>query len=517
MIGGVGACAGTTYVTGFTVLQENVSDELRGRTFATLYTVVRLCLLISLTISPLWADFWDWVTEEPVHRPDRHPSVRTRYALPGVRIALWGGGLITLVAGLVAWRSIRKAERTAAASRVRRYRRSTGPIEPIRPLGLVEPSPIAEPIEPDDSRSRRAGASRRRAARGRSRAVTPRSLRGVRGWRRQREEHAGRGAWRAGCARRGIAVRETFEPGAGATGAVIRELLLHGPESIEPTAEALLMAADRAQHVAAEIEPALARGEWVVCDRYVPSSLVYQGVVRGLGVDLVEQLNAVATQGLEPDLVIVFDVTDDVAAARQGGEPDRLEREGDEFHAAVRARLPRPRAASAGGSWSTATATVDDVGERVSTTPGRAAAGRMTSARGDPSSGHGSSARTGRWRSCSAPPSARCTRTSSSGRAGRASRRRRGASPPRWSRPTATTAPGISCCAGVHPDVVEIDPPATQIRIEDAQLIIDEVSRSPIEGERKVIVRVRRRAAPPQRGRRQQAAEDARGTAAPRR
>ena len=62
-IGGVGACAGTTYVTGFTVLQENVSDELRGRTFATLYTVVRLCLLISLTISPLWADFWNWVTE----------------------------------------------------------------------------------------------------------------------------------------------------------------------------------------------------------------------------------------------------------------------------------------------------------------------------------------------------------------------------------------------------------------------------------------------------------------------
>ena len=92
-------------------------------------------------------------------------------------------------------------------------------------------------------------------------------------------------------------MHETFEPGAGATGAVIRELLLHGPETIEPTAEALLMAADRAQHVAAQIEPALARGEWVVCDRYVPSSLVYQGVVRGLGVDLVEQLSTVATRG----------------------------------------------------------------------------------------------------------------------------------------------------------------------------------------------------------------------------
>ena len=76
----------------------------------------------------------------------------------------------------------------------------------------------------------------------------------------------------------------------GPTGAVLRELLLHGPEPLAPAAEALLMAADRAQHVATEIEPALARGAWVVCDRYVPSSLVYQGVVRGLGVDVVERL-----------------------------------------------------------------------------------------------------------------------------------------------------------------------------------------------------------------------------------
>ncbi|MET0275810.1 MAG: MFS transporter, partial [Acidimicrobiia bacterium] len=58
----VGACAGTSYVTGFTVLQENVGDDMRGRIFAALYTVIRLCLLISLTISPLWSDFWDWVT-----------------------------------------------------------------------------------------------------------------------------------------------------------------------------------------------------------------------------------------------------------------------------------------------------------------------------------------------------------------------------------------------------------------------------------------------------------------------
>jgi dTMP kinase len=145
MIGGVGACAGTTYVTGFTVLQESVSDELRGRTFATLYTVVRLCLLISLTISPLWADFWDWVTENLLTNQSVSIGPYT-YSFVGVRIALWGGGIITLVAGFVAWRSIRKAERLAEATG-EPVVPEHGPIEPIRPLGLVEPSPLAEPID----------------------------------------------------------------------------------------------------------------------------------------------------------------------------------------------------------------------------------------------------------------------------------------------------------------------------------------------------------------------------------
>ena len=101
-----------------------------------------------------------------------------------------------------------------------------------------------------------------------------------------------------------------------------------------------------------------------MCDRYVPSSLVYQGVVRGLGVDLVEQLSTVATHGLEPDLVLVFDVSDAVAAARQGDEPDRLEREGVEFHAAVR-RAYRDLAPARGWVVLDGNGDLDDVGERV--------------------------------------------------------------------------------------------------------------------------------------------------------
>jgi dTMP kinase len=146
MVGAVGACAGTSYVVGFTVLQETVADELRGRIFAALYTVVRLCLLIALTISPLWADFWDWVTHQ-IFGADQAIAVGPyTYVLPGVRIALWGGGIITLVAGLVAWRSIRRAERHAAETG-EPVVSDEGPLE-FRPLGLVEPSPIAEP-EPE--------------------------------------------------------------------------------------------------------------------------------------------------------------------------------------------------------------------------------------------------------------------------------------------------------------------------------------------------------------------------------
>jgi dTMP kinase len=89
--------------------------------------------------------------------------------------------------------------------------------------------------------------------------------------------------------------------------------------------------------VAEVIRPALARGAWVLSDRHVPSSLVYQGVVRDLGVDAIEQVNAWATGGLAPDLVIVLDVSEAVAATRRPGTPDRLEREGDTFHAGVRA------------------------------------------------------------------------------------------------------------------------------------------------------------------------------------
>jgi dTMP kinase len=131
-------------------------------------------------------------------------------------------------------------------------------------------------------------------------------------------------------------VVETFEPGGTARGALLRSVLLDDDTPLDPRAELLLLAADRAQHIAELITPALARGAVVVCDRFTPSTLVYQGVARALGVDVVEAVDRFATAGVQPDIVVVLDVSDAVALARLPEARDRFERAGAEFHAAVR-------------------------------------------------------------------------------------------------------------------------------------------------------------------------------------
>ena len=130
-------------------------------------------------------------------------------------------------------------------------------------------------------------------------------------------------------------VVETFEPGATSLGRAIRAVLLDGDE-MEPLAETLLLAADRAQHVREVVIPSLQAGKVVVSDRFLPSSLAYQGVGRNVGVGTVERINVAARGGVEPHIVVVLDVPDDVAASRH--DPgDRLERAGADFHRRVRA------------------------------------------------------------------------------------------------------------------------------------------------------------------------------------
>lgn len=128
-----------------------------------------------------------------------------------------------------------------------------------------------------------------------------------------------------------VAVRE---PGGTELGEGIRALLLHGPH-MTPWAEAALYAAARAELVEEVIAPALERGADVLCDRYVDSSLAYQGIARGLGVERVLELNMPGIRGLLPDRTFVLALEADESARRVGGSPDRIEREGDEFRRRV--------------------------------------------------------------------------------------------------------------------------------------------------------------------------------------
>lgn len=133
---------------------------------------------------------------------------------------------------------------------------------------------------------------------------------------------------------RGIEHVLTREPGSGTLGKEIRRLLLE-EEHVEPRAELFLFLADRAQHVANLVRPTLTAGQWVLCDRYADSTVVYQGHARGFGLDHLRQLNNFATQGLQPDLTLLFDLDPAVGLSRRG-DLDRLDQEPLEFHQRVR-------------------------------------------------------------------------------------------------------------------------------------------------------------------------------------
>ncbi len=139
--------------------------------------------------------------------------------------------------------------------------------------------------------------------------------------------------WFESCGREVIVTRE---PGGTELGTEIRRLVQNGPEDVDARTEALLYAADRAYHVATVIRPALERGAVVLGDRYIDSSLAYQGAARSLGVDEIASLSAWATQGLYPSLTFLLDLPPEVGARRRTDAPDRMERESMDFHERVR-------------------------------------------------------------------------------------------------------------------------------------------------------------------------------------
>jgi dTMP kinase len=278
----MGVGVGLTWVTGYTMIQENVSDEFRGRTFSTLTITARMALFLTLATFPALSD-----------RIGPHfITVGGRiFDLSGTRVALYLAGLVVVFAGLVS----------------------------------------------------RRGLKRSRVARSRPLALRPRLLRpegtgvfivfeGMEGAGKGTQVELARDYLRS----RGLEVVSTREPGGTGFGDRLRETILDPTTGrVDPRAEALVFAAARAQLVATVIRPALADGKIVLCDRFVDSSVAYQGVARGLGEQDVLTLNAWATQGLFPDLVVLLHLDPEEGLARAGEDLDRIEAEDLAFHAKV--------------------------------------------------------------------------------------------------------------------------------------------------------------------------------------
>jgi len=285
----LGAFCGLAWVSGYTVLQENVVDEFRGRTFAALTTLSRMVLFLSLALFPLLAQLFSWVAN--AFGGGDFFIGGQRFDVSGPRLALWTAGLLIVAAALNTRRLLT------------RYRLSR---------------PVALSIVPKLKRPPATGAfiafeGVEGAGKGTQIAMLERYLRDAK-----------------------VPVLVTREPGGTKTGERIRDLLLDPQTgSLDARAEAMLFAAARAQTVASVIRPALAEGKVVVCDRYVDSSLAYQGSGRGLGEPDILSLNVWGTQGLFPDLVILLHIEPELGLARSGDERDRMEQEGGSFLATV--------------------------------------------------------------------------------------------------------------------------------------------------------------------------------------
>ncbi len=274
--GALGFFGGVGYSIGYALMQATTEEELRGRTFGAAYTLIRLGTLVGLGIFPLIAGA---IGEN--HIVDLFGSATL--ALPGSRVTLWLAGLLVIGGGVLSLTAVRARRISAVPSPGKR-------------------SALFIAFEGGEG----AGKSTQMAA--------------LVKWLEARGED----------------VVTTREPGGTAIGSRLREVLLDPVSSeMDPRTEALLYAADRAQHAAEVIRPALAEGKIVVSDRFIDSSLAYQGLARGLGLQQINDISAWATNGLMPDLVFYLDLEAAAGLARVGEERDRLEREDDDFHARV--------------------------------------------------------------------------------------------------------------------------------------------------------------------------------------
>jgi dTMP kinase len=287
----MGLFAGIAYLAGFTLLGTEIEDSVRGRTFALVHSLVRAALILSLAVTPFAVGLFGRRTV------DLGVGSLT---LTGERLALFVAGLMAVGVGILAYRQM----------------------DDRRPVPLM--ADLMTALRRDTTARRRlAGGGVLIAFEGGEGAGKSTQVRRLQEW----------------LTHEGLVARATFEPGATPSGVGIRTILLDRAHSaIAPRSEALLYAADRAQHVNDVLRPALDAGEVVITDRFVDSSLAYQGAGRAIPLDDVRMLSRWATGGLQPDLTVLLDLPPEVGLARARGRAaaDRMESESLDFHQRVR-------------------------------------------------------------------------------------------------------------------------------------------------------------------------------------
>jgi dTMP kinase len=286
----MGTGAGVSFIVGYTVLQQRADDRIRGRTFGAFNSGVRLAIFGSTIAVPFLIALLN---------RERAVDGVYPYVFGGIRYTLMGAGALAVVGAVLVGRSLSRA---LAAETLDLTEDEVTPLDVGTGLFVV--------FEGGD---------------GTGKTTQIRLL-------------------RSAVERVGHLAVVTREPGGTRVGEQVRDLLLsRTSEDLDDRTEALLYAAARAQHVREVIIPALERGSVVLCDRYVDSSIAYQGAGRGLGEEAVAQLNRWATESLRPDLTVLLDIdpAEGLQRAVGDGAPDRLESAGLEFHREVRAAFLR--------------------------------------------------------------------------------------------------------------------------------------------------------------------------------
>jgi dTMP kinase len=287
----MGFFAGIAYLAGFTLLGTEIEDALRGRTFALVQSLVRASLIVSLAIVPFGVGLLGRTSLD---------LGSVTLAVTGERVMLFVAGFLAMLVGVVAYRQM----------------------DDGRPVPLI--ADVVTALRRDTTARRRlAGGGVLIAFEGGEGAGKSTQVRRLQEW----------------LTEEGLVARATFEPGGTPSGGRIRAIVLDPASAgLSPRSEALLYAADRAQHVHDVLRPALDAGEVVITDRFVDSSLAYQGAGRTIPMDDVRSISRWATQGLQPDLTVLLDLPPEVGLARARGRAaaDRLESESLDFHQRVR-------------------------------------------------------------------------------------------------------------------------------------------------------------------------------------